>query len=173
MLVIAVVFISIVFLIFGFIKAPPDKALVISGIRKQPRILVDRIGMRIPFLERIDSLYSSQITVPVNSSSIPTNDLINVNVEAVIEVKICLESELMMDRAIANFLNKQSEEIIMLIQDALASNMREIITTLSLKDLSQSKDKLSKAIRNVAADNMHAVGLEIVTCNIQNVFVLS
>lgn len=158
----------IAFLILGYVKAPPDKAIVISGIRKQPRMLIGRAGVRIPFLERTDSLYLKQVTVPVNSNSIPTNDFINVNIEAVIKIRICSESETI-NRAMTNFLNKNPQEIIADSQDALAGNMREIIGTLSLKDLSQNKDKLSEAIRNAAGGDMHALGLEIVTCNIQNV----
>lgn len=156
------------FLILGYVKAPPDRAVVISGIRKQPRMLIGRAGVKIPFLERTDSLYLKQVTVPVNSSSIPTNDFINVNIEAVIKVRICSESDTI-SRAMTNFLNKTPQEIIKDTQDALAGNMREIIGTLTLKDLSQNKDKLSEAIRKAAGGDMHALGLEIVTCNIQNV----
>ena len=158
----------IIFLFLGYVKAPPDRAIVISGVRKQPRMLIGRAGVIIPFLERTDNLYLKQVTVPVHSNSIPTNDFINVNIEAVIKIRICSESETI-SRAMTNFLNKSPQEIIKDTQDALGGNMREIIGTLSLKDLSQNKDKLSEAIRKAAGDDMHALGLEIVTCNIQNV----
>ena len=165
---IAVAVFVILFLILGYVKAPPDRAIVISGLRKRPRMLIGRAGIRIPFLERTDSLYLKQVTVPVMSNSIPTNDFINVNIEAVIKIRICSESETV-ERAMTNFLNKSPQEIIKDSQDALGGNMREIIGTLTLKDLSQNKDKLSEAIRNAAGGDMHALGLEIITCNIQNV----
>jgi len=158
----------VIFFLLGYVKAPPDRAIVISGWKKQPRMLIGRAGVKLPFFERTDSLYLKQVTVPVNSNSIPTNDFINVNIEAVIKIRICSESETI-NRAMTNFLNKSPQEIIKDTQDALAGNMREIIGTLSLKDLSQNKDKLSEAIRNAAGGDMHALGLEIVTCNIQNV----
>ena len=158
----------VIFFLLGYVKAPPDRAVVISGWKKQPRMLIGRAGVKLPFFERTDSLYLKQVTVPVHSNSIPTNDFINVNIEAVIKIRICSESETI-NRAMTNFLNKSPQEIIKDTQDALAGNMREIIGTLSLKDLSQNKDKLSEAIRNAAGGDMHALGLEIVTCNIQNV----
>ncbi|MCL1989353.1 MAG: SPFH domain-containing protein [Defluviitaleaceae bacterium] len=165
---IALVAIVVVFFLLGYVKAPPDRAVVISGVKKRPRLLIGTAGFRLPFFERTDSLYLKQVTVPVVSNSIPTNDFINVNIEAVIKIRICSESDTI-NRAMTNFLNKSPQDIIQDTQDALAGNMREIIGTLTLKDLSQNKDKLSEAIRNAAGDDMRALGLEIVTCNIQNV----
>ena len=165
---IAIAAFMVLFLILGYVKAPPDRAVVISGLKKRPRMLIGTAGIRVPFFERTDSLYLKQVTVPVISNSIPTNDFINVNIEAVMKIRICSESETI-DRAMTNFLNKSPQEIIKDTQDALAGNMREIVGTLTLKELSQNKDKLSEAIRNAAGEDMRALGLEIVTCNIQNV----
>lgn len=52
---IIVVLILIIFFT-GYIKAPPDMAYIISGLRKKPRILIGRAGIRIPFFERVDKL---------------------------------------------------------------------------------------------------------------------
>ena len=68
----------------GYVKAPPDKAYIISGLRAQPRILIGRAGIKIPFFERVDKLYLGQMTVDIKTEqSVPTNDFINVNVDAV------------------------------------------------------------------------------------------
>ena len=34
----------------GYVKAPPDVAYIISGIRKTPKVLIGRAGIKIPFL---------------------------------------------------------------------------------------------------------------------------
>ena len=39
-------------LVSGYVKAPPDKAYIISGIKKTPKILIGRAGIKLPFLER-------------------------------------------------------------------------------------------------------------------------
>jgi len=52
--ILAVVAIIVIFSM-GYVKAPPDTAFIISGFRK-PRTLIGRAGIRIPFLERLDSL---------------------------------------------------------------------------------------------------------------------
>jgi len=68
----------VVILIFamGYVKAPPDQAFIISGLRKEPRILIGRAGVKIPFFERVDKLYLGQMTVDIKTEqSVPTNDL--------------------------------------------------------------------------------------------------
>lgn len=37
----------------GYVKAPPDQAYIISGLKKESKILIGRAGIKIPFLERI------------------------------------------------------------------------------------------------------------------------
>lgn len=55
---IPILIVLIVFIILtSYVKAPPDKAFIISGLHKEPRILIGRAGLRIPFLERMDQLY--------------------------------------------------------------------------------------------------------------------
>ena len=51
----ALIFLGIIF-VMSYIKAPPDTAYIISGIRKMPRYIIGKAGIRIPFLERFDVL---------------------------------------------------------------------------------------------------------------------
>ena len=50
----AVVIIILLILFSGYVKAPPDQAYIISGLKKDSRILVGRAGIKIPYLERLD-----------------------------------------------------------------------------------------------------------------------
>jgi len=154
--------------LLGYVKAPPDKAVIISGLRRKPKMLIGKAGISLPFLERTDSLYLKQVTVPVISRAIPTKDFINVNIDAVIKVRICPDSDTL-DLAMKNFLNKTPDMIIHDLQDSLQGNMREIVGSLSLEELSQNKERFSAEIKNAADTDMNALGVEIVTCNIQSV----
>lgn len=61
----------------GYVKAPPDQAYIISGLKKESKILIGRAGIKIPFLERMDKLYLGQMTVDIKTEqSVPTNDFI-------------------------------------------------------------------------------------------------
>lgn len=167
-IIVAVVIFLIIFFLMGYVKAPPDKAIVISGFRPKPKMLIGKAGLKMPFLDRTDSLYLKQVTVPVISSAIPTKDFINVNIGAVIKVRICPESDTL-DLAMKNFLNKNPDAIIADLQDSLQGNMREIVGSLTLEELSQNKERFSAEIKNAADGDMKALGVEIVTCNIQSV----
>lgn len=167
-IVAAVILIGIVFVI-GYVKAPPNQAFIISGFKKEAKILIGRAGIRIPFLERLDKLPLGQITIDVKTGTyIPTLDFINVKVDAVVKVRISTEQE-KLKLAMKNFLNKSSEEIISNLQDSLQGNMREIIGTLTLKDVSNDRDKFSNQVQNKASADMDKLGIEIISCNIQNV----
>ena len=43
-----VLFAIIALILSGYIKAPPDKAYIISGRRREPRILIGRAGVKLP-----------------------------------------------------------------------------------------------------------------------------
>jgi len=53
----------------GYVKAPPDRAFIISGLKKEPKILIGRAGIKIPFLERLDKLYLNNLCQPMISST--------------------------------------------------------------------------------------------------------
>ncbi|MCI9536410.1 MAG: flotillin family protein [Lachnospiraceae bacterium] len=165
----AVIILILLILFSGYVKAPPDQAYIISGLKKDSRILIGRAGIKIPFLERLDRLYLGQMTVDIKTEqSVPTNDFINVNVDAVAKVRISPTPE-GIKLAAKNFLNKKALDITMDLQDSLQGNMREIIGTLSLKEINTDRDSFSDQVMSKASKDMDKLGIEILSCNIQNV----
>lgn len=164
-----IVLLVLFLLLRGYVKAPPDKAFIISGLRKKPKILVGRAGVKLPLLERLDVLYLGQMTVDIKTEqSVPTTDFINVNVDAVAKVRIAPDGA-GIEKASRNFLNKKPEQIALDLQDSLQGNMREIIGTLTLKDINTNRDSFSDQVMMKAATDMDKLGIEILSCNIQNV----
>ena len=89
----------------GYVKAPTDKAYIITGIRKQPKILIGRAGIKIPFLDRKDELIIKQISVDIKTNGyIPTQDFIGVDIDAIAKIQIDTSAE-GMALATKNFLN--------------------------------------------------------------------
>ena len=73
----------------GYVKAPPDTAFIISGLRKKPKMLMGKSGIKIPFLERKDELLAKQISVDIKTNGyIPTLDFIGVDVDAIAKIQI-------------------------------------------------------------------------------------
>ncbi len=166
-----VIFLVVLFLVISncYVKAPPNVAWILSGLKKEPRILVGSGGIKVPFLERIDQLYLGQLSVDIKTEqSVPTNDFINVRVDAVAKVMVGDSPE---DRlkASRNFLNMSPDNIADTLRDSLEGNMREIIGTLSLKDINTDRDSLSDQVMKKAAADMKKLGIEVISCNIQNV----
>ncbi len=168
-MIFAIIAVLIMVIVAGYVKAPPDRAYIISGMRKTPRILIGRAGVKIPFFERVDKLYLGQMTVDIKTEqSVPTNDFINVNVDAVAKVRIGTDTE-SIQLAAKNFLNKDPDQITMDLQDSLQGNMREIIGTLALKTINTDRDSFSDQVMEKASRDMSKLGIEILSCNIQNV----
>jgi len=165
----AVVVLLVVITLVGYVKAPPDQAYIISGLKKESKVLIGRAGIRIPILERLDKLYLGQMTVDIKTEqSVPTSDFINVNVDAVAKVRISHDAD-GIKLAAKNFLNKKPQDITRDLQDSLQGNMREIIGTLSLKEINTDRDSFSDQVLQKASKDMDKLGIEILSCNIQNV----
>ena len=79
--VMAVILVVVLVLITGYVKASPDTAYIISGLRKQPKVLIGKAGIKIPFLEKKDELNLQLIPIDVKTSSaVLTADYINIRV---------------------------------------------------------------------------------------------
>lgn len=168
-ILIAVLVLLVILVLTSYVKAPPDRAFIISGLGKTPKVLIGRAGLKLPVLERMDKLYLGQMSVDIKTEqSVPTNDFINVNVDAVAKVRIEPSPE-GIQLAAKNFLNKSPEQIAKDLQDSLQGNMREIIGTLSLKAINIDRDSFSDQVMEKASKDMNKLGIEILSCNIQNV----
>ena len=152
-----------------YVKAPPNRAFIISGLKSTPRILIGTGGFRIPFLERVDDLFLGQVTVPIiTESPIPTKDFINIKVDAVAKIAVGKTIEAIA-LASKNFLNMSQEQITDSLKESLEGNMREIIGTLSLEAINTDRESFSEQVVSKASEDMEKLGIEIISCNIQNV----
>lgn len=153
----------------GYVKAPTNKAYIITGIRKEPKVLIGRAGIKIPFFDRKDELIIKQISIDIKTNGyIPTQDFIGVDIDAVAKIQIDTTPE-GMELAVKNFLNMSENEIIESLADSLQGNMREIIGTMTLKEISNDRKKFGDQIQEKAQNDMKALGIKIISCNVQKV----
>ena len=159
----------IIILAICYVKAPPKDAYVISGLSRKPRILIGKGGLRIPGLERVDKVFLGQTSVDIKTSTpVPTNDFISVVVDAVAKIRV-INTDEGIRLAAKNFLNMTEKDIATQIKDSLEGNMREIIGTLDLKSLNIDRDGFSDQIAKKATPDMAKLGIEVISCNIQNI----
>ena len=165
-----VVFLFVLFLLIGYEKAPSDKVFLISGIRKRPRVLIGKAGIRIPFFERKDILIAKQISVDIKTNGfIPTLDFIGVDVDAIAKIALDVDSQEGILLAQKNFLNMNEAQIREALTDSLQGNMREIIGTINLKEICNNRQKFGDQVQEKAQRDMNALGVKIISCNIQRV----
>lgn len=163
---IAVVIIFI--LMTGYVKAPTDEAFIITGLRKKPKYLIGRAGVKIPFLEKKDVISLQLIPIDVKTSSaVPTADYININIDAAVNVQIGHEQE-MLEKASRNFLNRKPEYIGAVAREVLEGNMREIVGRMHLEEMVSDRQKFADLVKENASPDLAAMGLIITSFNVQN-----
>lgn len=181
----------LVLLAMGYVKASPDKAYIISGLRKEPKVLIGKAGIKIPFLEKKDELILKQISIDIKTNGyIPTHDFIGVDIDAVAKVRVLTEKDVTVDKkgnllpgcneskrityemaqaAMKNFLNMNEARIREALTDSLQGNMREIIGTQCLKTLCNDRKTFGDEVQSKAQKDMNALGIWIESCNIQKI----
>lgn len=165
---IVVIAIIVIFLAVGYVKAPPDMAFIISGIKKKSKIVIGKAAIRIPFFERLDKLNLRLIPIDVKTSNaVPTADYININVDATVNVKISNEPE-KLRLAAENFLNKNTEYIAGVAREVLEGNVREIVGKMKLEEMVSNRQKFATLVKENAEPDLAAMGLDIISFNVQN-----
>lgn len=175
----------------GYVKASPNKAYIISGIKREPKVLIGRAGIKIPFLEKKYELILKQISIDIKTNGyIPTKDFIGVDIDAVAKVRVLTQRDVtvnakgevvagadankritteMANAAMKNFLNMNEDQIRDALTDSLQGNMREIIGTQCLKELCNDRKTFGDEVQAKAQKDMNALGIWIESCNIQKI----
>ena len=152
----------------GYVKASPDEAILISGLKKEAKIVIGKATIKIPFLERKDRLPLKTIKIDVKTQeAVPTQEFINVNVDAVVTVKVSSQRELLKIAA-ENFLNQDVAYIENMVKDVLEGNIREIVGTMSLENMISNRKEFATKVEENAVPDMEKMGIEIVSFNVQN-----
>ena len=163
-----IVILVIVIFLSGYVKASQDTALIISGLRRKPKILIGKAGVKIPFLERKDELNLQLIPIDVKTSNaVPTADYININVDATVNVKVS-DNEERLNLAAQNFLNQKPEYIGRVAREVLEGNVREIVGKMALEEMVSDRQKFAILVKENAEPDLAAMGLDIISFNVQN-----
>ena len=164
---IPVILVILIFLM-GYVKAPPDVAYIISGLRKHPKVLIGKAGIKLPFFERLDKLSLKLVAIDVKTSdAVPTADYINIQVDAAVNIKVGDEPQ-KLQKASQNFLNRDSEYIAKVAREVLEGNMREIVGKMRLEEMVSDRQKFAELVKENAEPDLAAMGLDIISFNVQN-----
>ena len=166
---VAAVVLLIVFILTAcYKKCPPNKAMVITGPTGTSTV-IGKAKIVIPVIQRVDYMSLENIQVDFTSrDEIPTKDAINIMVDAVANMSIDQEPEVL-KIASSKFLGYTTADIQSVVTPILEGNIREIISQTSLKELIQGDKKVfaERVVENVSP-NLRDMGLKLTTFNIQN-----
>ena len=150
----------IILLASGYLKAPPDVAYVISGLRKKPRVLVGQAGIKVPFFERVDKLALGAIQIDVKTkTAVPTAEYINVRVDSTVSVRVGRSDE-MIALAAQNFLNVNRDTIASKISDKVQANVVPDLARFGLELVSFNVQNFvddNSVIDNLGIDNVEQI----------------
>ena len=166
--ILIIVIVLVIFFFIGYVKAPPDMAYIISGLRRKARFAIGKATIRVPFFERLDKLNLRLIPIDVKTSNaVPTADYININVDATVNVKISSEPD-KLHLAAENFLNRPTEYIASVAREVLEGNVREIVGKMKLEEMVSDRQKFANLVKENAEPDLAAMGLDIISFNVQN-----
>ena len=164
----------------NYIKVPPEKAAVIYG-RKQIvvgpdgskrergfRLVRGGAALVLPFFEKASWLDLGLMTIPLTVNKVPSKDGVQVNVEAIANVKIGGTDDAL-EKAAEQFGGRDKREIESTIRETMEGHLRAIVGRLTPEELYQDRQKFSQEVQSAATEDIASMGFEIVTFPVKDV----
>jgi flotillin len=165
----------------NIIKVPPNMVAVFSGRRRtivDPttgerrtvgyRLIKGGSSIRIPVLERVDFLSLNVMTIPLKIASAYTKEGVPVSVDAVANVKIGSDDQMLMN-AIERFLGMEQDQIRSVIFQTLEGHLRSILGTLTVEQINADRQAFAQRLAAESAQDLSRMGIEIDVLTIQQI----
>jgi flotillin len=153
----------------------PNEVLVFSGTRRRVagrparyRLVHGGRGLRIPLLERVDSLELTNMVITVGVKGAYSKGGIPLNVESVANVKVASE-EPILGNAIERFLGKPRAEVVRVAKETLEGNLRGVLATLTPEEVNSNRARFAQSLLQEADQDLQKLGLVLDTLKIQSV----
>jgi flotillin len=152
----------------------PNEALVFSGRKAEGagdygyRVVRGGRSLRVPLLERVNSLDLTMFTIDVEVRNAYSRGGIPLNVVGVANVKVAGEEPLL-NNAIERFLDRPRPEVMRIAKETLEGNLRGVLAQLTPEQVNEDKTRFAQSLIEEAEHDMHRMGLALETLKIQNV----
>lgn len=149
--------------------AGTNEVLIVSGLGKVPRLKTGGGIFVIPMLQKVQKMPLENIQVDfVSKADIPTQDAINVKVDAVANMSIS-QDPARQAIAASKFANYSINDLVKITLPVLEGSIREILSKTPFRDLIRGdKDAFSKLIQESVTPDLAAFGIDLTTFNIQS-----
>ncbi|MCS7173724.1 MAG: SPFH domain-containing protein [Armatimonadetes bacterium] len=163
-----------------YTKVGPNEVLIISGRRRTvtgPDGRRRTVGYRLvhgggtfvwPIKEKVQRMSLELMTLEVRTPEVYTVNAIPVTVDGVAQVKIKGDEESIAIAA-EQFLSRSREDVMRTVLQTLEGHMRAVLGTLTVEEIYRGRQELARRVREAASEDLHKMGMEIVSLTIRNV----
>lgn len=163
-----------------YTKVGPNEVLIISGRRRTvtgPDGRRRTVGYRLvhgggtfvwPIKEKVQRMSLELMTLEVRTPEVYTVNAVPVTVDGVAQVKIKGDEESIAIAA-EQFLSRSREDVMKTVLQTLEGHMRAVLGTLTVEDIYRGRQELARRVREAAAEDLHKMGMEILSLTIRNV----
>ncbi len=151
-------------------KAPQDKALVITGLKK--RVISGGGGLVIPLFERTDIISLENMKIVVRTEGALTEQGVDIIVDGVTVIKVKSDEESIYSSVEQFNTGKESDTINFIkgtAKDVLEGKLREIISKMTVEEIYKDREKFASQVQEVAALDLASMGLEIKAFTIRDI----
>lgn len=152
-------------------KIPNDHAAVIVGIGK-PKVVTGRGVFVIPLLQRMDMITLETLSLNVSIQNVKTSLGVAINADGYIIMKVKAVPDSILT-AMQMFYcaneNKTKEKIVQQVQSLCEGKLREIVSTMTVEEIYDDREKFSQSVTEVASTALSAIGLELKSFTINDI----
>lgn len=164
------IIIIIVLILATWKKAPQDKAIVVTGLKR--RVISGRGGIVIPFFEQCDRISLENMKVEVKTHESLDKNGVPIDTDGVAIIKVKSDTEGVLS-AVEQFNTGREKETIEVIketvQDVLEGKLREIVSKMSIEEIYKDREMFANEVEDVAKSDLQKMGLEIKTFTIRDI----
>jgi flotillin len=154
----------------------PNEILIFSGRRRRTddgrdvgfRVVHGGRGFRVPFVEDVDRMDVSQVSVPMIVQGAYSEGGIPLTVNAIANVKISTDPRFV-NNAIERFLNVSRQEVGRVAQQTLEGHLRGVLAKMTPEEVNEDRLKFAKHLSDSAEPDLQKLGLHLDTLKIQHV----
>lgn len=192
LIIVDVVVIILILCLACFRKAPPTKALIVTGLGlSKPKVVCGKGTLVLPILQRADFLNMRLLKIDVKTpeTGVKTKEGVSLWLDSVVTAQVFSSNSIVTEdevkafgctdakqyingrqqAAISNFLGMSEEEIDKKVNDVLQGNLREIVSEMTVNDILTNRKQMAVSVMENARPDLAKMGLEIITFNLQDI----
>ena len=165
----AIIIFLIIFFCMIYRVADVDKALIVTG-GKKPLVKVSGGSFVMPIFRKAQYFDLCMLTVTADRDEVKTKTAVPIIIDWTAQIRpdtSDIDGKLM--KAIVSFKERGKEGIINDVRLTLTGAVRDIVASMSPEQVLKDKQAFTESVKNIVADEMANMGMELVSLNIQDI----